>query len=248
MIIKIEIIMALIQIFFKNQLQQERTIEPDSTLYIGRKPQNDICISNLGVSSNHSKIENIEDDYYIEDLNSTNGTFVNGLAIDRKKLTDGDIITISKYELKFWHSISATQSSENKPDDIDSAEVEETINYNELSMESRHQQQKISSAIERGTARAKVVLLDKEGEKETIIIQEPIFTIGTAVDSDILLKGWMIPKIAAIIKVKQNGFFIAPQQHGKVKLNGVKIESLKPLNDADSIEIHNIAMKFYIFL
>jgi len=68
---------------------------------IGRKPQNDIQIDNLAISGNHAVIVTILNDAFLEDLNSTNGTFVNGRQIHKHFLQDGDVIELGKYRLKY---------------------------------------------------------------------------------------------------------------------------------------------------
>ena len=68
---------------------------------IGRADDNDIRIDNLAVSAHHAKLLNIFDDSFLEDLNSTNGTYVNGKAIDKHALKHGDIIIIGKHELRY---------------------------------------------------------------------------------------------------------------------------------------------------
>lgn len=68
---------------------------------IGRADDNDIRIKNLAVSAHHAKLLNIFDDSFLEDLDSTNGTFVNGKAIDKHPLKHGDIIIIGKHELRY---------------------------------------------------------------------------------------------------------------------------------------------------
>jgi pSer/pThr/pTyr-binding forkhead associated (FHA) protein len=68
---------------------------------IGRKPENDIPIDNLAVSGKHALIITILDDSFLEDLGSTNGTYVNGKLIKKHALKDGDVITIGKHELKY---------------------------------------------------------------------------------------------------------------------------------------------------
>jgi pSer/pThr/pTyr-binding forkhead associated (FHA) protein len=68
---------------------------------IGRKPQNDIQIDNLAISDNHAVIVTILNDTFLEDLNSTNGTFVNGRLIHKHFLQDGDVIELGKYRLKY---------------------------------------------------------------------------------------------------------------------------------------------------
>jgi len=68
---------------------------------IGRKPDNDIQIDNLAVSGKHALIITILDDSFLEDLGSTNGTYVNGKLIKKHALKDGDVIAIGKHELKY---------------------------------------------------------------------------------------------------------------------------------------------------
>ncbi len=68
---------------------------------IGRLPDNDIRIDNPAVSGHHSLIINILNDSFLEDLNSTNGTYVNGKLIKKHALQHGDIITVGHHQLRF---------------------------------------------------------------------------------------------------------------------------------------------------
>lgn len=68
---------------------------------IGRKPQNDIQIENLAVSSEHACIVTILNDSFLEDLGSTNGTLVNGNPIKKHILQNNDVIEVGKYKLKY---------------------------------------------------------------------------------------------------------------------------------------------------
>ena len=61
---------------------------------IGRLPDNDIRIDNPAVSGHHSLIINILNDSFLEDLNSTNGTYVNGKLIKKHALQHGDVVTV----------------------------------------------------------------------------------------------------------------------------------------------------------
>ena len=70
-------------------------------LTIGRRPNNDIQIDNLAISGEHARIVTILDDSFLEDLNSTNGTLVNGQPITRHVLKNNDAIELGKYKLKF---------------------------------------------------------------------------------------------------------------------------------------------------
>ena len=75
-------------------LSKERTT-------IGRKPHNDIQIDNLAVSGEHAVIVTILADSFLEDLGSTNGTFVNGKTVKKHFLQNNDVVELGKYKLKY---------------------------------------------------------------------------------------------------------------------------------------------------
>ncbi len=77
---------------------------------IGRLPDNDVRIDNPTVSGHHSLIINILNDSFLEDLNSTNGTYVNGKLIKKHALQNGDVVTVGKHQLRF---IDGSEEEEN---------------------------------------------------------------------------------------------------------------------------------------
>ncbi len=85
---------------------------------IGRLPDNDVRIDNPAVSGHHSLIINILNDSFLEDLNSTNGTYVNGKLIKKHALQHGDVITIGHHQLRF---------SEQAPAETEQDEFEKTM-------------------------------------------------------------------------------------------------------------------------
>jgi pSer/pThr/pTyr-binding forkhead associated (FHA) protein len=68
---------------------------------IGRKPHNDITLDHRAVSSQHATLNVMLDAAILEDLGSTNGTFINGQKVYRQKLADGDKVSIATFELQF---------------------------------------------------------------------------------------------------------------------------------------------------
>jgi len=76
---------------------------------VGRLPDNDIRIDNPAVSGHHSLIINILNDSFLEDLNSTNGTYVNGKLIKKHALQHGDVITCGHHQLRFVEDDDAQQ-------------------------------------------------------------------------------------------------------------------------------------------
>lgn len=82
------------------QLTKERTI-------LGRRPYNDVVIDNLAVSGEHAALQMSGNEVQLEDLNSTNGTYVNGKAVKKQALQNGDTIEIGKYKIKFVNEVEA---------------------------------------------------------------------------------------------------------------------------------------------
>ncbi len=79
-------------------------------LSIGRLPQNDIVIDNLSVSRRHLVIAKTKDGYILRDCESKNGTFLNGREVKEATLSDGDVITIGKYQIVFQKQGDETAS------------------------------------------------------------------------------------------------------------------------------------------
>jgi pSer/pThr/pTyr-binding forkhead associated (FHA) protein len=76
------------------QLSKER-------MTIGRHPRNDIVLTHPAVSGEHAVIVTILDDSFLEDLHSTNGTFVNGHRIGKHFLQHQDVIKMAKFQVEF---------------------------------------------------------------------------------------------------------------------------------------------------
>lgn len=79
---------------------KEVTLAKDRTT-LGRRPYNDIVIDNLAISGEHAALHMIGGDVYLEDLNSTNGTYVNARAIKKQALENNDVIEVGKYRIRY---------------------------------------------------------------------------------------------------------------------------------------------------
>ena len=81
------------------QLTKDRTT-------LGRRPYNDIVIDNLAVSGEHAVLQMMATEVYLEDLNSTNGTYVNGKAVKKQLLQNNDTVEIGKYKIKYINEVA----------------------------------------------------------------------------------------------------------------------------------------------
>jgi pSer/pThr/pTyr-binding forkhead associated (FHA) protein len=92
--------MARLVLSLDNQVLAEYNMNKERYT-IGRLPDNDIRIDNSAVSGHHSLIINILNDSFLEDLNSTNGTYVNGKLIKKHAMQHGDVVTVGHHQLRF---------------------------------------------------------------------------------------------------------------------------------------------------
>ena len=83
------------------QLTKDRTS-------LGRRPYNDIVIDNLAVSGEHAVLQMSGQEVSVEDLNSTNGTYLNGKAVKKQQLSNGDTVEIGKYKIKYVDETEST--------------------------------------------------------------------------------------------------------------------------------------------
>ena len=92
--------MSKLLVYFDGELVGERQLDRER-ITVGRGPGNDLQLAHNAVSGSHAKVITIRSDSFLEDLNSTNGTKVNGKSIKKHLLRDGDEITVAKHVLKY---------------------------------------------------------------------------------------------------------------------------------------------------
>lgn len=80
------------------ELSKERTS-------LGRRPYNDVVIDNLAISGEHAVLQLAGQEVFIEDLNSTNGTYVNGKSVKKHLLQNNDVIEIGKYHIQYFNEL-----------------------------------------------------------------------------------------------------------------------------------------------
>jgi len=132
---------------------------------IGRLPDNDVRIDNPAVSGHHSLIINILNDSFLEDLNSTNGTYVNGKLIKKHALQHGDVITIGHHQLRF----SDQQVPEAEQDEFEKTMVIPTGQQN-------------ADQLARAEAAADRAAAASDGEPATAAAEEPAAATPTPGD------------------------------------------------------------------
>lgn len=123
----------MLKIELKYQGKKLTTFETENEqIRIGRNVKNDIHIDNPSVSSSHAVIKKVMNTYFVEDLSSTNGTFVNEKKVAKYELLDGDEVIIGKHSLVFHYvkSIGKNQSDFDKTVILDTRKQKELLDKN----------------------------------------------------------------------------------------------------------------------
>lgn len=91
---------AFLRVQLEDNIHSDFNLEPGRTS-IGRNADNDVVIQNPSVSNHHARL-NFEENYFLTDLRSSNGTFLNGKKIFHVKLVNGDIINFAGIHATFF--------------------------------------------------------------------------------------------------------------------------------------------------
>jgi len=231
--------MALLTLKFKDLLLKEIELKGGSKT-IGREPANDIVVENLLVSGYHARIDPAGKDYVLTDLQSKNGTFLNGERVTSTKLKNGDQILIGKHTLIFA---------------LDPAEIQEDPKLTEETMfiqvargEAQPSEEPPappgldSTAVSAERPAVLAFVSGGSGEHE---IKRKLIKLGKGEEADIPIGGLFTPKVAATISRRPTGYHLSPTVRAKVKVNGVQIGSSHRLREFDSIEIGPARLQFY---
>lgn len=92
--------MAKLVISLDGVLIREVILDKDH-ISMGRRPYNHVVVDNLAISGDHAIFQYVGGSWYVEDMNSTNGTSVNGVKVKRQKLNHDDIISVAKFRILF---------------------------------------------------------------------------------------------------------------------------------------------------
>ena len=213
-----------------------RELEVSRTPFtIGRKHDNDLCLEDLAVSAHHARIVQVQQVLFLEDLTSTNGTFVNEQKIDRRQLRDADSIRLGTHRLIFRdvHPITA-----------ETAGTGEVLITDETMVVSR------PMGGERPPAEQKIgvveILSGKSGHAQYHLTKH-VSLIGAQDDAVITLTGWFAPKTAAVISRRGEGYVVSQTESGKrILVNGRHIQGEHALRNGDVVEVAGLTMRFLL--
>ncbi len=219
------------------ELDQER-------FTIGRKPENDIQIDSLAVSGKHSMIITILDDSFLEDLGSTNGTYVNGKLVKKHALKDGDVIAIGKHELKYINENAFDDDEDEfektmiiKPGSASAAVAAAQAAENAGAAAAPTPQAGVSAPASGGMPLGRLTVLNGPIAGKELELTKALITLGKP--------GTQV----AVISRRPQGYFLThiESSGGFPVVNGTEIGAKAyQLKDGDLMELASIKMEFSI--
>ncbi len=217
---------------------------------MGRKPDNDIKIEHLAVSGHHAQVITILNDSFVEDLNSTNGTFVNSKPVKKHALRDGDQITLGNYQIQYMNELAASAAENNfertlimSPNSVAPAwqGTDDPMTHETMAAEIPKVANAEASHDHDTPApqRAKLQILNGTNAGKEVELTKAMTTLGRPSVS-----------VAAITRRAQGYYIIqveAINDQRVPRVNGMPISpQAQPLKDHDIIEVAGIKMEFFL--
>jgi len=219
-----------------------------SVVTIGRKMGNDVVIDNLAVSGHHARVSQEGGSFFIEDTGSTNGTFLNDVRVEKRRLQHGDQIRVGKHILVFEEIAGPgappmPAASARDPDKT-------VLAAPEMQRELQSVRTKAGADAPLPGGKIGVVLVvSGQTDKNEYKLTDRVSVIGSQDAAAIKLTGWFAPKVAALISRTDTGYALSTSEEGKkVLINGAPIQGRGDLKDGDLIEVTGVKMYYYLRL
>lgn len=221
---------------------------------IGRLADNMIVIDHPVVSGRHARVFREGNHYVVEDLKSTNGTFVNEKPIARHTLLEGDLVQVGKHSLVF-----SLAGGEQEPMAKGGAEPFRPEIGGTATPDPNKQEPLLSGPDHRRPSQVyrvipktaipttpertgSVRIVSGKSDQPEYPLLGLTTIIGNAKTAQIRTKGWFKPKVAAAIVRKGDGFTVTPMG-AAVTVNGQKVSSRHDLNNGDTIEVGGLTLE-----
>jgi len=237
--------MARLILSFDGQELRELPVGPRG-MVIGRSLDNDVMIDNLAVSNHHARISWVEEQLFVEDLQSLNGTFVNDMRVERSVLQHGDSIKVGKHCL-LVDTAYITVQPDGAPHKSTAPRVDDT-----LMLDTKQARDMFKNAAAMGE-RAQVspsrkrvpslVVLNGKTDRTEYQLTNKLTVIGKSKMATVRLRGWFTPTVAAQITSRDDGYYIGSGAHIPI-VNGASISGQKKLSDGDAVSVGKVQFQF----
>jgi predicted component of type VI protein secretion system len=239
--------MASLTLRIDNAASKEYGIGPSIT--IGRLHDNAVVIDQPAVSSHHACIFREGEAFVLEDLQSTNGTFVNDRRVSRCRLRHDDVIVVGTEQLTF------SERSNGPVHEAPAVTAEEAVG--ETIYMDRDSHRRLMTIVMNAEGRSDadaaagplglLRVLDGATEQSEYALESHTSLIGKAEWSLVQLSGWLAPNVSLAITRNRQGY-VATRLGGKVAVNGHPIGGRHDLRDGDVVSVCGLTLEFSLVL
>jgi pSer/pThr/pTyr-binding forkhead associated (FHA) protein len=244
--------MASLILHFEDQLLKE--YQAGLMMTIGRLPDNTVILENPAVSGHHACIFRDGERFVVEDLQSTNGTFVNETRVTRHTLQHGDVVLVGKHRLVFDQLKGGETDERNEPeltipnqgDTVLLDTRKHRALLNRLMDAEAHAGRVKAGDAEPATVRGKVgalrVLAGRANQLE-YTLQGHTSLIGKGEGCLVRLQGWFKPEVAVAITRNRLGY-VATLTNGHAQINSQPLRERYELKDGDLLQVSGLTLEF----
>jgi predicted component of type VI protein secretion system len=222
----------------------------DRMATIGRVADNTIVVDSAAVSGHHACVVRDGDRFIVEDLASTNGTFVNGKRVTRQPLRHGDVVRIGSHSIVF---------EEIEGEELQPAEEVERITSNPgdtvflggekfkslltaLKDTAEREAKAVAEAVAPRDA-AVLRVLQGRADRAEYRLEARTCVVGSSESAQVRLRGWFKPKEALAI-ARNGGSYVATVLAGKTRINKQPSNGRHQLKDGDVLEVSGLTLEF----
>jgi pSer/pThr/pTyr-binding forkhead associated (FHA) protein len=240
----------------------------DNVVTIGRLPDNRVVLDHPAVSSHHACVFGDGEQFIVEDLQSTNGTFVNGRRVSRRTLRDGDVMTIGRHTILFDRTATAQSGKSASADtvasggetvfvdtrtlldkllvDADTHRKNEALSarLTELEQQTIGVRPPSAEAVEEANAVGILRVVDGSTDEPVYRLEKHTSLIGAAKSSLVRLNGWFKPNVAVAITRNRQGY-VATVIGGRTCINSQPLSGRRhELKDGDMLDVSGLVLEF----
>jgi pSer/pThr/pTyr-binding forkhead associated (FHA) protein len=260
--------MPKLVLLFEGRVLKETAVSHTAAVTVGRLPDNTIVIDNSAVSSRHIRIAREGPQFVVEDLESTNGTFVNGDKITKRALRHGDTILVGKHKIFFDRMGEAEFEGTELPGRdmpdfggtviLDADQQQRLLAAAQARMQARTAAHKIAvpAPVEAPAAaepppppkpKPRVVgrlhVISGRSDLSEYRLDASTAAIGADNAALVRLHGWFKPRLALEI-ARMGESYVATPVAGKTLVNGQRLQGRRGLVHGDVLEVAGLELEF----
>ena len=229
---------------FEGRLLKEFTVGVGLT--IGRAPDNTVVIDNPAVSGHHARVFSESGAVILEDLNSTNGTFVNGQHTTRRVLRSGDVLLVGKHQLVFESTMEWSPAPPPALPSLGDTVYLDTKQHRALRATLEETKASVRAVQKAPAAPRRIGMLHViagRAEQTEYDLEAHTTLIGRSDTALVRLQGWFKPSVALAI-ARSNDGYVATLMGGRTTINNEPLERRQALQDGDVLNVNGLVLEF----